>query len=124
MRFTARLGTPSSVPGRIVLNFGRIINASATSELALGQSVSVTPDYLTAFDVAIPLLGFTNDTQGSAALVHALLQCAGRYAPRHQYGCPFDDVIAELERIGVNPHALDFLRQYMHSARDAYVRRN
>jgi hypothetical protein len=126
MSVFTNIGTPSAVPSRMVLGGGpRTIIVSATSILTCTNQAASVQDFLTAFDIVIPVLGLTDDSQGSHALVHALLTVAGLMATRSgPYSNPCDQVLLRLEEAGINPHALAYLRQYMNSASEAYSRRN
>jgi len=124
MSFTAQLGTVRSVPGQLLLGFSGEIPASALSELSVSHKCSCVVDFLTAFDKVIPLLGFTPDTQGPAALIHALLQYAARHSNRNgPYASPCEEVIARFELADVNKHAIRYLREFMNTAADQYNRR-
>jgi len=99
--------------------------SSAVSPINLEQSVTQRLDYLTAFDVVIPLLGLTSDSQGEHALVHAMLQHAAQYADRLdvRHSNPCSEVLHQLELAVVNAHALQYLRHFFNTASEAYSRR-
>lgn len=124
MCFTSRLGTPCSRLGRIIPGFNGEYDTSADSILSIQGTVDLSIDYLTAYDYAGVLIGLNNDSQGSAALVHALLHYAAKRSVRTLYTNPFDEVCRQLENSGVNPHALQFLRAFFNSASMAYSQRN
>lgn len=125
MSYTARLGIGESQPGNIELGKFAPILLTASTKLDLDQRVSSwSCDYLTPFDKVIPLLGLTDDSQGTNALIHALLQCAGFYSPRNgsSQGNPFHESLHRLEQFKVNPHALKILREFFNAAAERYDR--
>lgn len=109
--------------GRIVLS-EVAIHLGASTTLELSQITSNRVDYLTPFDLVIPMLGLHEDSQGKDALIHAMLQLAG-YSTRIRYanGNPCDEVIHALEEAGANQNALAFLRAFFNTASTAYSRR-
>jgi hypothetical protein len=126
MAYTARLGIEDSQPGNVELGQFAPILLTAITTIELNQQVSKwSCDYLTPFDKVIPLLGLSDDSQGTNALIHALLQCAGFYSPRNgsSNGNPFHESLHRLEQFKVNPHALKILREFFNAAAEQYDRK-
>jgi hypothetical protein len=125
MAYTSSLGMNESQPGKIALGWNRCLTASAHTSLEMEQGVDLRLDYLTAFDLVIPLSGLNADSQGEHALVLAFFQYAARYADRRdaRFTNPFSEVLHQLERVGVSAHAVTYLRRFLNTAEDAYSRR-
>lgn len=105
----------------IELNCESVISLTSTAN----ASRSPIAQSQLPFDQVITLLGLHRDVQGELSLVHALLRYAGHPVQRPSGNLtPFDEVLVMLEQADINPHALEYLRQYMNSGRDAYLRRN
>jgi hypothetical protein len=124
MGFTGKIGSEQSLPGNILLGGVNEILVSAHTQITFIQGTAMVIDYLTAFDKVIPLLGFTPDTQGTHALVYAILQLGSKIARREgAYNGPCNEVLSRLGGYGVNAHAMKFLEQFMNTAAEQYNRR-
>lgn len=125
MSFTSSLGTGQSEPASIALGWPSAYVCSATSSLSLSHNTVGDPDFHTVFDVVIPLTGLHKDSQGTHALILALLQYAARHSERrkNQDLNPVVEVLTQFEIAGVNQNALKYLRTFLNGALEASSRR-
>jgi len=80
-------------------------------------------DMSAAFRETISAIGLTDDSQGEAAFIHALL----KYANANHSGLdvlsnPLAEAIRRLEAAGINPHALARIKQLLYDRLDKYDR--
>jgi len=100
------------------------IIVSAQTVILLNQTAVNIQDYVNAFDKAIWIMGLHADVQGELALIHAILQVAGKYAARNGASySPCSEVLVRLEKEGINKVALEKIRLALDSAADQYNRR-
>jgi len=103
---------------------GKPISRVAKSILVLNHEAVAITDFVNAFDKVIALMGLHSNNQGELALIYAVLQVAGKYGLRNgPYHNPCQEVLARLERDGVNENALTVIRRVMNTAAEQYSRR-